>query len=76
MMASARTVARSFENALGTTDVNIYMNNGSHSGQMVFHAHIHIIPRYEGDGHKAWHGRKNYSEGEAQTIADKIKKAL
>ena len=32
---------------------NILMNNLAPAGQAVFHAHIHIIPRKEGDGIRA-----------------------
>ena len=28
---------------------NIGVNNGEDAGQTVFHAHIHVIPRYKGD---------------------------
>ncbi len=28
---------------------NIGINNGEKAGQTIFHAHIHIIPRYSGD---------------------------
>ena len=28
---------------------NVVINNGEKAGQTVFHAHIHIIPRYKGD---------------------------
>ena len=31
---------------------NVIVNNGSAAGQMVFHTHIHIIPRKTGDGLK------------------------
>ena len=30
-------------------EVNIVQNNGVAAGQTVFHFHIHLIPRYEGD---------------------------
>ncbi len=37
--------------AAGLADgVNIAMNNGESAGQEVFHAHLHVIPRFEGDG--------------------------
>lgn len=28
---------------------NVGFNDGAAAGQTVFHAHIHVIPRYEGD---------------------------
>ncbi len=51
--------------------VNILMNNEPAAGQVVFHAHIHIIPRFENDG--GYQGKRlTYPEGKAQEIADKI----
>lgn len=37
------------ENGLGS-GFNIIMNNFSSAGQFVMHAHLHVIPRKEGDG--------------------------
>ncbi len=34
----------------GVDDLNIVVNSGTHAGQNVFHYHVHIIPRKEGDG--------------------------
>ena len=34
---------------LGCDGYNIVQNNGEVAGQTVFHFHIHLIPRYEGD---------------------------
>lgn len=34
---------------LGCDGYNIVQNNGTSAGQTVFHFHIHLIPRYEGD---------------------------
>ena len=34
---------------LGAVGFNIVQNNGEPAGQTVFHFHIHLIPRYEGD---------------------------
>ena len=34
---------------------NVVQNNGELAGQTVFHFHMHLIPRYEGDGqHILW----------------------
>lgn len=76
MIASAKKVAHTFKNGIGVDDFNIAMNNGSHAGQMVFHAHIHVIPRVEGDGFQLWHGKRDYEGTEMHDTAEKLKKAL
>jgi histidine triad (HIT) family protein len=38
---------------LGAAAVNIMQMNGAAAGQTVFHYHVHVIPRYEGDGLRA-----------------------
>ena len=35
--------------ALGADGLNLVQNNGLAAGQTVFHYHLHLIPRYEGD---------------------------
>lgn len=45
----ARKVAIALKEATGCDGVNILQNNGEVAGQSVFHLHIHVIPRYEGD---------------------------
>ncbi|MFH1522786.1 MAG: HIT family protein [Patescibacteria group bacterium] len=44
-------------------------------GEDVSHAHMHIIPRYEGDGMEFWKQGK-YEEREAEQILEKIKSNL
>ena len=34
----------------GTRDMNVVVNSGALAGQDVFHFHVHLIPRAEGDG--------------------------
>lgn len=45
----AKKVAKALKDATGCDGVNILQNNGEMAGQSVFHLHIHVIPRYEGD---------------------------
>lgn len=35
---------------VGCDDLNIVVNSGEAAGQNVFHYHVHLIPRREGDG--------------------------
>ncbi|MBS3127693.1 HIT family protein [Candidatus Woesearchaeota archaeon] len=50
---------------------NIGINTKKAAGQVVFHIHIHVIPRFSHDGLKLWPGKK-YEEGETETIKDAI----
>ena len=73
--AVARTVAHALEKALDADGVNIMMNNRSFAGQVIDHPHIHVIPRYKGDGLKLW-PHKDYAAGEAESIKEKVAAAL
>jgi len=44
-----RTVCAELAQRLKTEAFNIGVNSGKAAGQSINHAHIHIIPRYEGD---------------------------
>ena len=37
---------------LGCQGYNLLQNNGEAAGQTVFHFHLHLIPRYEGENQK------------------------
>ncbi|EEY57253.1 HIT domain-containing protein, putative [Phytophthora infestans T30-4] len=43
-------LAKAVQAATGADGLNIIQNNGAASGQAVFHAHIHVIPRFDKDG--------------------------
>lgn len=52
LAAVARTtqvVARALMAALRPDGINVIQNNGAAAGQAVFHYHVHLIPRWEGD---------------------------
>lgn len=54
---------------------NIGLNNKTAAGQLVPHVHFHLIPRNKGDGLKHWPSKK-YDKGQAEAVADKIKRLL
>ena len=49
MAAKAMILATKMTEALKCDGFNIVQNNGEPAGQTVFHFHMHLIPRYEGD---------------------------
>lgn len=72
MSIVAKKIAGSIQKNLGAEGVNIGMNNGRAAGQVVFHAHIHVMPRYGKDSLQLWSG-KEYKNNEREEVAKKVK---
>ncbi|MCX6777397.1 MAG: HIT family protein [Candidatus Micrarchaeota archaeon] len=51
---------------------NLAMNNGRAAAQLVPHAHLHIMPRFTGDGFAFDWPTKKYEEGEMDRLAKRI----
>ncbi|PLW80561.1 HIT family protein [Candidatus Woesearchaeota archaeon] len=68
----ARNLGNRMIEKLGADGYNINMNTKKAAGQIIFHSHIHIIPRFLGDGLELWHG-KPYEESEIDGIHQKLK---
>lgn len=75
LMISVKKIALALKHAELADGVNINMNNEKAAGQVVFHAHIHVIPRLESDDFKFKKG-KEYKEGEAESIRKIMTKSL
>jgi histidine triad (HIT) family protein len=74
-----KTVARlagSVTRALGSHGFNLVVNNGRAAGQVVPHVHVHIIPRFEGDGVHAHPPTKSIQPAEMDDIQRLIQEAL
>lgn len=70
-----KKVAIAVKHGVDADGINLSMNNEAPAGQVIFHAHIHIIPRTNDDGLKLW-PQHDYKEHEARDVADQIRKAL
>jgi len=70
-----KKISNAVKEGVGADGINIHINNEPLAGQVIFHTHIHIIPRFEKDGYKLWHGDP-YKEGEALQTAEKIREEL
>lgn len=72
-MVLAKKMITKMTEALGCDGYNIVQNNGPCAGQTVFHFHMHLIPRYEGDQvGLGWHMGKLSEEDKAE-ILEKMK---
>lgn len=76
LMPVIKKLAIAVKKAVSADGINIGMNNDSAAGQLIFHAHIHIIPRHLEDGFKHWHSKRPYKDGEINQVVEKIKSVL
>lgn len=67
-MVLAKKIAGTLKDGLKADGVNVLQNNGEAAGQTVFHFHMHLIPRYQGD-----HVLLNWEHG---TLTDEDKEAV
>jgi len=75
MTAVAQKIAKATMDGLGATGLNMSFNVRPAAGQVIFHTHMHIIPRYDNDGLKMW-PEENVSEEDRILFASKIIKHL
>jgi histidine triad (HIT) family protein len=75
LMAVVQTLAPKIRDAVGADGVLIQQFNGAAAGQTVFHLHVHIVPRKEGEPLKP-HSGKMGDQAQLAATAEKIRKAL
>lgn len=75
VMKTVRKIAPGVRKAVDADGLNIHSNNEAAAGQVVFHMHIHLIPRFKDDGLKMF-AHTSYEEGEAARVAEKIRTAI
>ena len=75
VMKTVQKITPAVKEAVRADGINIGNSNGKAANQVVFHLHVHIMPRYEGDGFKMF-AQGEYKEGEAGEVAEKIKSLL
>jgi len=75
LMAVVQKLAPVIQAAVGAEGVLIQQFNGAAAGQTVFHLHVHIIPRKEGEALKP-HAGKMADQAQLAATAEKIRKKL
>ena len=71
----AKKMAVKMKKALNCDGFNIIQNSREIAGQTVFHFHVHLIPRYEGDGQRIGWKPGSPSQEELEEIAETIRNA-
>ena len=70
-----KKIASIIKKSINADGINIGMNNEIAAGQVVFHSHIHIIPRFDNDGLIHW-GSKDIDNLKMKEVFNLIKDNL
>ena len=76
VFGAAAKVARAIRGAFEPQGLSVYQANGAAAGQTVLHLHIHLVPRYEGDGMALTWPVKNPPREKLAQYAEKIRAKL
>jgi histidine triad (HIT) family protein len=71
-MTTVQRLSAKAQQALGAEGVNVVSNCGSAAGQTVFHFHVHVVPRYHGDGFHVPLGGPPGDRDEIAATAEKL----
>ena len=76
LFSLASVIARAMKKVLNCDGMNILQNNGTVAGQTVFHFHLHLIPRYEGDQVQVTWPQGSITEEEKEELVKSMKKEI
>lgn len=71
-----QAVGKAIMQSTGAEGLNVLQNNYAAAGQMVFHVHWHIIPRFADDGLELWPQGQYDTPEDMKALAQKIKETL
>jgi histidine triad (HIT) family protein len=72
-MSAAQRLARTVKERLGADGVNLLNSCGEAGWQTVFHFHVHVIPRYDGDPLRLPWDPTPGDEDEIAAVADELR---
>ncbi len=72
ILAAQKEITSAILQGLNADGVNLCMNINEAAGQLVFHAHFHLIPRFKDDSLKLW----EQGEYESKTAMTKVAESI
>ena len=77
LFSAVREVNRAIIESRDADGANVGLNDGKAAGQAIPHTHVHVIPRYSGDGGGSLHSIVKGEAGEdLKKVAEGLKSAI
>ncbi|CAM4300358.1 HIT family protein [Comamonas aquatilis] len=76
VMQTAQRVAAAAAKAFAPDGINLFQANGAPAGQTVFHFHLHVLPRFAGDGLSVTWKREEPGPAVLAELAQKLQLAM
>ena len=72
----ARIVSKAVKKATNSEGISIIQQNGKAAGQDIFHFHVHVVPRFEGQKLPSFSALKEVERVKLDGVAKKIRQQL
>jgi histidine triad (HIT) family protein len=72
----SKRIAVAVKKATGADGFSIIQQNGKAAGQDIFHLHVHVVPRFEGQKLAAFNELRVVERAELDGMAEEIKQLL
>ena len=72
----SKQIALAVKKATGADGVSIIQQNGKAAGQDIFHLHVHVVPRFEGQKLAGFNELKVVERAKLDGMAEEIKRFL
>ncbi len=77
LFAAAKKIVRALLSAVAADGMTIGINHGEAAGQAISHLHIHLMPRFQGDGGGSLHSVvHNIPREPIATLAARVRKVV
>ena len=76
VMQTAQRIAHAAQQAFAPDGITLFQANGAAGGQTVFHFHMHVLPRHEGDGLRLTWQRTEPGAAALQAYATQLQAAM
>jgi histidine triad (HIT) family protein len=70
---AVKKIAQNLKDKMNADGINVIQNNGREAGQIVYHFHFHVIPRFKNDNVIITYPKADVEEKDFEEIQKKLK---